>query len=110
MTEEHRIEKKDNTKQIERIRELADRDEWPEASEVLALTRRHLTHPGISSADVQWLSAIAAEKTEQLEQAVAWATSARGMDPFDPNYVRSERVVFERVRCYRHRAPRPGCV
>jgi tetratricopeptide (TPR) repeat protein len=98
MTEDHHIDLNDIEKQLDRIRELADKDEWAEARELLVQTRRHLEHLGVTSAYVLWLSAVAADKTEQLEDAVGFITSARDFDHFDPNYIRSERIVFDNVR------------
>ena len=98
MTEDHHIDLNDIAKELERIRELADKDEWPEVRERLAQTRRHLDHLGVTSAYVLWLSAVAADKTEQLDDAAAFVTTARNVDSFDPNYIRSEGIIFEHIR------------
>jgi hypothetical protein len=98
MKEDHHIDLDDVETELCRIRDLADKDEWPEVRERLASTRRHLDHLGVSSAYVLWFSAVAADKTEQMEDAVRFATDARELDHFDPNYVQSERIIFEHLR------------
>jgi len=92
MKGDHHIDLNDIERQLDRIRELADKDEWAEARQLPVQTRRHLEHLGITSAYVLWLAAVAADKTGQLEDAVGFATGARDFDHFDPNYVRSERI------------------
>lgn len=98
MTEGHHIDLNDIERELDRIRELAEKDAWPEARELLVKVRRHLEHLGVTSAYVLWLSAVAADKTEQREDAVGFVVSARELDPFDPSYVRSERVIFDNIR------------
>ena len=98
MKEDHHIDLDDVETELCRIRDLADKDEWPEVRERLASTRRHLDHLGVSSAYVLWLSAVAADKTEQLEDAVHFVTGARELDHFEPSYAQSERIIFEHLR------------
>ena len=71
MTEDQQIDLDDIQGQLDNIRASADKAEWPEVRERLAETRRHLDYLCVSSAYVLWLSAVAADMTENPEEAVA---------------------------------------
>ena len=98
MTEDQQIDLDDIQGQLDKIRASADKAEWPEVRERLAETRRHLDHLCVSSAYVLWLSAVAADMTENPEEAVAFVRQARTIDRFQTDFIRSEQVIFHHTR------------
>lgn len=98
MTEDQQIDLDTIEGELDKIRASADKAEWPEVRERLVETRRHLDHLCIRSAYVLWLSAVAADMTENLEEAVAFVRQARAIDHFQTDFIRSEQVIFHHAR------------
>ena len=94
--------------ELTRVEALGDARRFDEALAIVHRAHAAAVRAGETSAWTAWQAAMLLDAKGELVEALRWATEARRLDWFCPQYRHSQRVILRRIRevlCEKDRAP-----